>query len=469
MPKRNLAWILVVVMIALLMWQLPQTIARRDSVSQAFGPLVDVRAQIHKRYVEDVEDEALVSSAVRGGIEAMLEGLGDRYARYYDQEQFERLQDRTAGRFGGLGIEVWATARGLRVHGVVRGSPAARAGIAPGDVITRVDAFPTAGLPLVEAVHDLLNGPPGTEAALTLVRPDGQGGEAMREVRVRRAVIRIDPIRGWCRTPTGGWRFLFDETAGIGYVHLTKFMPNVDRRLDSVVNRLLRENLHGLILDMRNNPGGLRDSASDVADRFLDQGLIVSTGGRRADGKQWYATRDGTYPPFHLVVLINGSTASAAEIVAGALHDHRRAVVVGERSYGKGSVQEVIPLAPGNGAIKITTAFYFLPNGECVQRTPAAIKSGSWGVAPDVPVPMTEQQQQAALVVWRELGGGRPAGGSTQPAQGGGGASADPGYYDRAARRLLAVDAQLKAAADTLRGQIVPPVAGGGRNLRGGV
>ncbi|MCG8406347.1 MAG: S41 family peptidase [Phycisphaerales bacterium] len=399
MPKRNLAWILVVAVIALLMWQLPQTIARRDSVLKAFGALVDARAQIHRRYVDSVDESKLVDAAVDAGIRAMIHDLNDPHAVYLNENDYKRFQDRTDGRYGGIGVEVWITELGLEVLSREPNSPAIRAEILPGDIITHIDSRPTTGMPLAE-VANMLHGPPDTAVKLTVITPSDKA----REVTLFRAIIKLDPIHGWSRSPSGGWRFMLDPELGIGYVRLVKFTPDLAIRLDEEIDLLLRRNLRGLILDLRENTGGLLDSAREVADKFLERGLIVRTSGRKADEKQWFAMREGTYPNFPLSVLVNGSTASAAEIVAGALRDHKRAVVVGERTYGKGSVQEVVELNDNNGAIKLTTAYYYLPSGRCIHRAAKANRDGEWGVEPNLPVKLSDAQRSKWLVAWRDIG-----------------------------------------------------------------
>lgn len=460
MPKRNLAWILVIMMIAGLMWQLPQTIARRDSVAQAFGPLVDARALIHKRFVRAVDDGELVSTTVEGGIDAMIASIQDPYALYLTEEEYDRFQDRTEGIYGGIGVDVWAVESGLEVLSCAPDSPAAAADVVPGDIITHIDGRSIQGIPLVEAVDSFLHGPPGSVAVLDVIPPGQPHGGESRKISVRRARIELDPIRGWCRNVEGGWRFMLDDESRIGYVLLTKFTPNAQDRLDSAMNELFSEDMRALILDLRENTGGLLDRAVAVADRFLTDGLIVRIRGERTDEKEYSASRDGTYRPFPMVVLINGSTASAAEIVAGALRDQDRAFVVGERSYGKGSVQELLHLAPGGGAIKITTAFYFLPGGECIQRTPASSKTGTWGVTPHRQIVMTAEQKQQWATVWREIRRSSAADVTSQPALETTVESADPEYYERAARRLLDVDIQLGSALQYLRQQLATPARG---------
>lgn len=400
MPKRNLAWMLIVAVIALLMWQLPQIIAGRDSVLRAFGPLVDARALIAKRYVEPIDEQALARGANDAAIRWMVRDyLRDPHAVYLTDDEYRNFQDRSDGRYGGIGADVWSIDDGLEVLSRERNSPAVHAGIRPGDIITHIAGISMAGVPLIDAVN-LLNGPSDTVVRLRILRPSAEN-PAPRDIEVRRAEIRLDSARGWARTLDGGWEFMFDPHARIGYVRLMKFTPDVDERLDAAVQKLRRQRMTALILDLRENTGGLLDSALEVTDRFLESGLIVRTRGRAADEKRWDALRENTYPGFPLVVLVNASTASAAEIVAGCLRDHRRAYVIGERTYGKGSVQEVIELSAG-GAIKLTTQYYYLPNGECIHRTAEAERNGTWGVAPNQSVPMNSDQRRRWLAAWRE-------------------------------------------------------------------
>jgi carboxyl-terminal processing protease len=450
MPKRNLAWILVIAMITLLMWQLPQTIAGRDAVYKAFGSLADVRAQIRKRFVDEVDDSELTGAAVTAGIKAMIEKLHDPYAVYFNPSEYDRFKNRTEGVFGGIGVDVWLTPEGLEIINRAPKSPASEADLRAGDVITHVDGIPTSKLSLVDAVNNYLNGPPGTEVLLTVIRPGNAAPQAPRNVKLERAMIHLDPVRGWSRTRSGDWRYLLDAENHIGYMRLTKFTHDLAEQMDAKMDGLLRNNLRGLILDLRENTGGLLDSARDVADRFLESGLIVRVAGRKVDEKQWFAMRDGTYPPFPMAVLINGSTASAAEIVAGALRDHKRAVVVGERSYGKGSVQEVVELDRKNGAIKLTTAYYYLPCGQCINRTPQSTARGDWGVTPTLPVPLSEVERANWLATWRKIGrdprklrrgcpGSRRRGGAVQRA-----------------KMVIEGDVQLRKALEYLQAQLRP-------------
>ena len=457
MPKRNLAWILVIAMITLLMWQMPQTIAGRDAVYTAFGPLVDVRAQIRKRFVDDINDDELVDAAVGAGIKAMVDKLNDPYAVYLTQAEYDRFKNRTEGLFGGVGVDLWEAAEGCEILSRDPGSPAQIAGILPGEIITHIDGHPVAGLPLVEVVNSLLQGPPGSPVRLTILTPTALSKSkrsSSREVDLTRNETHLDPIRGWSRGQGGAWRLMLDPDRRIAYLRLTKFSANAASRLDQDMETLLRADMQALILDLRENMGGLLDSAREVADRFLENGLIVRVGGRRTDEKQWFAMRDGTYPMFPMVVLINGASASAAEIVAGALRDHKRAAVVGERSYGKGCVQEVVELDRQTGAIKLTTAYYFLPGGECIHRTKKASETGKWGVAPTLPVILTDSQRKKWFAAWREISKELPTPPATEPS----GSDAEELASARAttAEALLAADPQLEAALGHLRAKLSP-------------
>jgi carboxyl-terminal processing protease len=403
MPKRNLAWILIVVAIALLIWQLPQLIAGRDSVLHAFGPLVDARAQIHRRYVKEPDDERLSRAAADAGIRAMVRELNDPYAVYLNPREFATFQARTDGRYGGIGVEVWTTDLGLEVLSREKGSPADVAGVLPGDLITHIDGEPIAQLPAIESVNHRLNGAAGADVTITVIRNDATAVPRKLDFEMKRAEIELDPVRGWSRDVTGGWRYLLNSESGIGYIRLVKFTSDVDERMGQEIQRLQSVGLRALVLDVRENSGGLLDSAWDVADKFLSSGLIVKTSGRKSADQQWYAMAEGTLPDFPMVVLVNRNTASAAEIVAGSLRDHKRAAVFGERTYGKGSVQELVPLPENGGAIKLTTRYYYLPNGERIHREPGMTEKDKWGVMPTRVITLTPSERTEWMRAWREV------------------------------------------------------------------
>ena len=238
MPKRNLAWILIVVAITLLVWQLPQLVAGRDSVLHAFGALVDARAQIHRRYVREPDDDRLSRAAVDAGIRAMVRELNDPYAVFLNRDEFAAFQARTDGRYGGIGVEVWTADHGLEVLSREKDSPADAAGLMPGDLITHIDGEPIASLPAIEAVNNRLNGAAGTQVTISVVRTTETGEALLIPFTMERAEIEIDPVRGWSRRPDGGWRYLLDSRSGIGYIRLVKFTADVDERMSQEILRL---------------------------------------------------------------------------------------------------------------------------------------------------------------------------------------------------------------------------------------
>ena len=328
----------------------------------------DVFERIRAEYVEPVNDREVIEAAING----MLQSL-DPHSGYMNARTFRDMQVQTRGEFGGLGIEVTQENGFVKVISPIDETPAARAGVKPGDLITHIDGRTVQGLTLNEAV-ERMRGPPRTEIRLTIRR---EGVPQPIHMTIVRDVIRIQSVRS---------RLIDDD---VGYVRITSFNEQTDQGLRRAVQQLRAQGgtrLRGLVLDLRNNPGGLLDQAVAVSDDFLDQGEIVSTRARRAEDAQRYNARPGDIAAgLPIVVLINGGSASASEIVAGALQDHRRAVVIGTRSFGKGSVQTVIPL-PGNGAIRLTTARYYTPSGRSIQGT---------GIEPDVVVELFEGEARA--------------------------------------------------------------------------
>lgn len=319
----------------------------------------DVFERVRAEYVEPVPDKKLVENALDG----MLAGL-DPHSAYMDASQFRDMQVQTQGKFGGLGIEVTEDQGLIRVISPIDDTPASRAGIQAGDIITALDGKTVEGLPLSKAV-DEMRGDPGSKITLTIKR---QNIDTPIQVTLERQVIHIQVVKDHM------------EPNDIGYLRLTQFTENANSGIRDALASLKKQGggkLRALVLDLRNNPGGLLDQAVAVAGDFVNHGEIVSTRGRHADDSQrWDAKGDDLMPGVPLVVLINNGSASSSEIVAGALQDHHRAVLLGERSFGKGSVQTVIPL-PGGGAMRLTTARYYTPSGHSIQDL---------GIAPDVPV-----------------------------------------------------------------------------------
>ena len=317
----------------------------------------DVFGRIKNDYVEDVEDSEMLNNAIRG----MLSGL-DPHSSYLDHEQFKELQVGTSGEFGGLGIEVGMEDGFVKVIAPIDDTPAQRAGIEAGDLIIRLDDTPVKGLTLNDAVK-IMRGKPGTMLRLTVVR---EGVDQPLKIDIKRDIIKVKSVKS---------RMLED---GFGYVRISQFQSKTAENMVDAIEDLKKEAggaLKGMVLDLRNNPGGVLNGAVAVSDAFLKKGLIVYTEGRVSDSKlRFNATPDDILDTAPLVVLVNQGSASASEIVSGALQDHHRAIVVGTPTFGKGSVQTILPLSNGT-AVKLTTARYYTPSGRSIQAE---------GIKPDI-------------------------------------------------------------------------------------
>lgn len=342
----------------------PRVWADRDSNEALAGlPLNELRTftdvfdRIKRDYVESIDDKVLIESAIRG----MLSGL-DPHSSYLDEDAFRDLQTGTSGEFGGLGIEIGTEDGFIKVVAPIDGTPAARAGIMPGDLIIRLDDTPIKGMGLDEAVQRM-RGKPGTEITLTVVR---EGEDRPLEIVIERDIIQITSVRGELLEPN------------FGHVRISQFQSRTARNLREILDELRVTNggaLRGLVLDLRNNPGGVLNGAVEVADVFLDTGTVVYTEGRSSGARQNFrATPGDALQGAPVIVLVNGGSASASEIVAGALQDLGRGLVMGERTFGKGSVQTILPLSSGT-AVKLTTARYYTPNGRSIQAE---------GIEPDI-------------------------------------------------------------------------------------
>ncbi len=321
----------------------------------------DVFEKIRSDYVERPDEQKLVEAAING----MLTSL-DPHSSYMDTKSYRDMQVQTRGEFGGLGIEVTQEEGLVKVVTPIDDTPASRAGIMAGDLISAIDDEAVLGLTLNQAV-DKMRGPVNTSVKLTVLR--GAQKEP-REVKLTRAVIQIRSVRSR------------QEGDDIGYIRITQFseqtFDGVKQALQKFQQDMPGDKLKGYVLDLRNNPGGLLDQSVSVSNAFLDKGEIVSTRGRNADETQRYNARAGDISKGKpVVVLINGGSASASEIVAGALQDHKRATILGTRSFGKGSVQTIIPLGQNNGALRLTTARYYTPSGRSIQAK---------GIDPDIQI-----------------------------------------------------------------------------------
>jgi carboxyl-terminal processing protease len=334
--------------------------ARSDTYSQLnlFG---DVFERIRTDYVEKPDDSKLVEGAINGMISSL-----DPHSRYMTEKGWSDMQETTHGEFGGLGIEVTMEDGFIKVVAPIDDTPAAKAGIMSGDVITQIDDEAIQGLTLDQAVNKM-KGPPNTKTRLKIIRKDA---DKPLDVSIVREIIRVRPVR------------YHTEGGDIGYIRITSFneqtTDNLKKAIGEISKQIPPEKLAGYVVDLRNNPGGLLDQAVSVTSTLMPRGEVVSTRGRTPEETQRFTARGGDLTKGKpLVVLINGGSASASEIVAGALHDHKRATLIGSRSFGKGSVQTVIPLGKGNGALALTTARYFTPSGKSIQAQ---------GITPDIEV-----------------------------------------------------------------------------------
>ncbi|MGZ5874978.1 MAG: S41 family peptidase [Bradyrhizobium sp.] len=334
--------------------------AGTDTYSQLnlFG---EVFERIRTDYVKKPDDAKLVEGAINGMITSL-----DPHSRYMNDGGWREMQETTHGEFGGLGIEVTMEDGLVKVVAPMDGTPAAKAGIMSGDLVTHIDDEAVQGLTLEQAVNKM-KGPIDTKTRLTIVR---KGADSPINVTIVREIIHVRPVS------------YHTDGGNIGYIRISSFNAQTTDELKKAIvdisKQIPSQNLTGYVIDLRNNPGGLLDQAVSVSSVFMARGEVVSTRGRRPDETQRFTARGGDLTKGKpLVVLINGGSASASEIVAGALHDHKRATLIGTRSFGKGSVQTIIPLGPGNGALALTTARYFTPSGRSIQAK---------GISPDIEV-----------------------------------------------------------------------------------
>ncbi len=317
----------------------------------------EIFAKIKSDYVEQVDDKELLENAVRG----MLEGL-DPHSTYLDGDSYKDLREGTSGEFGGLGIEVGMENGFVKVIAPIDDTPAQKAGIKAGDLIIKLDDRSVKGLSLNDAVN-IMRGKPGDPITLTIIR---ENEEKPLVITIIRDVIKIKSVR-------------FDTLEpGFGYLRISSFQSHTVEGLRQAIDQLKKDNsekLKGIILDLRNNPGGILNAAVGVSDMFLNKGLIVYTEGRIKDSKlKFNAKPNAKLPDIPLIVLVNAGSASASEIVAGALQDHGRGIIMGEKTFGKGSVQTILPMN-NNAALKLTTARYYTPNGRSIQAS---------GITPDI-------------------------------------------------------------------------------------
>tara|TARA_B100001121_G_C18656349_1_gene606619 strand:- start:127 stop:1410 length:1284 start_codon:yes stop_codon:yes gene_type:complete len=340
---------------------IPKLFSDDSDVYKQLNLFGEVYERVRSEYVEKVSDKDLIEAAING----MLQSL-DPHSSYLNADSFTEMKIQTKGEFGGLGIEVTMENGLVKVVSPIDDTPAAKAGVQSGDYISHIDEEPVMGLTLSEAV-DKMRGPINTELKITIIR---EGKDAF-DLNLKRAIIKVTSIKA-------------KKEEDVAYLRITSFTQKTFKNLVKEYKKLSLEmngNLKGLVLDLRNNPGGLLDQAVSVSDAFLDRGEIVSTRGRDNKGEQRYnASKGDITNGLPIVVLINGGSASASEIVAGALQDHKRGILMGTQTFGKGSVQTIIPVT-SKGAVRLTTARYFTPSGNSIQAK---------GISPDIYVPQSK-------------------------------------------------------------------------------
>jgi carboxyl-terminal processing protease len=397
---------------------------------QQLDKFAEIMDAVRRSYVEPVSDEKLIDGALAG----MLSSL-DPHSTYMNKEQFKQMQEETSGAFGGLGIEISAAQGGIRIVSPIEDTPAFRAGVKAGDLIIKIDGELAKDMTLPEAVKKM-RGKPGTSITLTIFR-ESEGKPL--EVRIVRDVIHVKSVKSDMLSP------------GYAYLRITQFQEHTAEELEKQYKELKKRSngkLEGVVLDLRNNPGGLLDQAIDVSDLFLQKGGIVSTKSRVGQNMNYEATSGDMLNGLPLVVLINNGSASASEIVSGALQDNHRAVLLGTKSFGKGSVQRIVPL-PDNTAFKLTTALYYTPSGRSIQAT---------GIEPDIKVEpvvlKVEENGDARLtrISERDLKGHLQNGNHNEAKPKADKAKQDTAEPSEKMQERLTRDVQLQRAFDLLKG-----------------
>jgi len=410
MRRRNVALFLALLLAGLVTGLTIQAIGQEEKKERLYSEyerLIRVVREVKNRYVREVDDEKMFTDAING----MLHGL-DPFSAYIPPDKLEQFTKMTMGKFSGIGIQIGLRDGRLTVISPLEDTPAFRAGVLAGDVITEIDGESTEGIKLDEAVKKL-TGPPATKVTITVIHPARAKPE---KITITRAMIEIKSVKGFSRDKDGHWQHVIDPEHKIAYIRLTNFIEQRDPGtgkiiggtvpdLQKVLTAIRKDEVKGLILDLRFNPGGLLVSATQTVDMFIEKGLILARKGRAGPDVEVKATSENTIVDLPLVVLINQFSASGSEIVAGALRDHNRAILIGERTYGKGSVQDVIYLDSGNGnkaALKLTTSKYYLPGGRNIHREKGMTEKDEWGIEPHITVEMTPEEYAKILMARRE-------------------------------------------------------------------
>ncbi len=362
-------WVVLFLLVVVFMGVSPAYAKEKVDKFEKLRIFARVMTIIEENYVDKVDPVKLINNAIKGMVSSL-----DPHSSYMTPDEYKELKITTTGKFGGLGIEITIKDGVLTIVAPIEGTPAYKAGLKPNDMIIKINGKSTLGMSLQEAVK-LLRGKPGTKVTITILR--GKDSKPF-DVTITRAIIHVKSVK-------------YKKIGDVGYLRISQFQQGTTEEVKKALKKL--KGIKGLVLDLRNDPGGLLQEAIGVSDLFVKKGLIVSIRGRRKyDVQKFYATNGGTEPGYPLVVLINSGTASAAEIVAGCLQDDKRALIMGVRSFGKGSVQTIIPL-PDGSALRLTTARYYTPSGRSIQAV---------GIEPDIVVNQAKLTEEKASFTLRE-------------------------------------------------------------------
>ena len=347
----------------------------KDDYYELYKLLADTVDQVDRNYVKEVDRRELIEAAVRG-VMAKL----DPYSAYIGPEELAQFRSSVDNEFGGIGIHVSMDDGELKVLSPIYGTPAYRAGIQAGDRILEIEGKTTEGIQPDDAIR-WMKGAEGTKVSVTIVHAGKTNREKLTLTRER---VHVETVLGDRRKADDHWEFMYDEKSQIGYIRISAFSQETAKEMHNALEDLKRRKVRGLVLDLRFNPGGLLRSAIEVSNLFISSGRIVSTKGRNTPERVWDAQANAVLEGVPMVILVNHYSASAAEIVSACLQDHKRAVVMGERTWGKGSVQNIIELENGRSALKLTTAAYKRPSGKNIHRFPDSKDKDEWGVMPDL-------------------------------------------------------------------------------------
>ena len=376
MARRTVFSFVMIGSVGLFCWQASSNAKPKDEMLELYGMFVDAVEKVETNYVRPVSRRELLETALDG----MLQNL-DAHSSFINTGEWRQFRRQIEGKFGGIGIQVGLDEESgrLRVIAPMVGTPAYEAGILAGDQIVEIEGQSAEGMNPDKAAEFLM-GRPGTDVKLSVLH---EGSEDPEPLTITRAIIEVPTVISDRRKPDDQFDFMLDKDKKIGYIRVTTFSQNTAEELKKALDQLKEDGVRGLVLDLRDDPGGLLSAAVEVADMFLEKGEIVTTRGRNTAAKKFEAQKDGLYEDLPMVVLVNQNSASASEIVSAALQDHKRAEIVGQRSYGKGSVQNIIDLDGGNSVLKLTVASYFRPSGENIHKFKNAKNSDKWGVTPD--------------------------------------------------------------------------------------